>query len=84
MSRGPVQVHAVKKGYLRFQEADVIFAKITPCMENGNTAPALGGAGRLCGRLDRIPCPAALVRGYEISLVLDAAPRIPAGVRIAT
>jgi len=29
----------VAKGYVRFQEGDVIFAKITPCMENGKAAP---------------------------------------------
>jgi type I restriction enzyme, S subunit len=34
-------VDAVRKGYVRFREADVIFAKITPCMENGKTAPVL-------------------------------------------
>lgn len=28
----------VKKGYTNFTENDVIFAKITPCMENGKTA----------------------------------------------
>ena len=33
----------VKKGYTAFQEGDVLFAKITPCMENGKMAvvPAL-------------------------------------------
>jgi type I restriction enzyme S subunit len=36
---------AVRKGYVRFQEDDVIFAKITPCMENGKIAPVLGIAG---------------------------------------
>src|SRR5579863_1349191 len=30
----------VKKGYTVFQENDVIFAKITPCMENGKAAVA--------------------------------------------
>lgn len=29
----------VAKGYVRFAEGDVIFAKITPCMENGKIAP---------------------------------------------
>lgn len=29
----------VAKGYVRFAEGDVIFAKITPCMENGKVAP---------------------------------------------
>jgi type I restriction enzyme S subunit len=28
----------VKKGYTNFNEGDVIFAKITPCMENGKSA----------------------------------------------
>lgn len=30
----------VKKGYTHFADGDVIFAKITPCMENGNCAVA--------------------------------------------
>jgi len=33
---------AVRKGYVRFREGDVIFAKITPCMENGKIAPVCG------------------------------------------
>ncbi len=40
----------VKKGYKRFSDGDVLFAKITPCMENGKIAIARGltnGAG--CG-----------------------------------
>ncbi|MED4800596.1 restriction endonuclease subunit S [Bacillus atrophaeus] len=32
----------VKKGYTYFEENDVLFAKITPCMENGNTVIANG------------------------------------------
>lgn len=32
----------VKKGYTPFQDGDVIFAKITPCMENGKYALAAG------------------------------------------
>lgn len=31
----------VKKGYTVFQEGDILFAKITPCMENGKGAIAL-------------------------------------------
>lgn len=30
----------VRKGYTRFSEGDVLFAKITPCMENGKVAIA--------------------------------------------
>ncbi len=36
------QLADVKKGYTYFKEADVIFAKITPCMENGKSAIARG------------------------------------------
>ncbi len=32
----------VQKGYTRFSEGDVLFAKITPCMENGKIAVAKG------------------------------------------
>ncbi len=32
----------VKKGYTSFQEKDILFAKITPCMENGKIAIAEG------------------------------------------
>lgn len=32
----------VSPGYTRFKEGDVLFAKITPCMENGKGAVALG------------------------------------------
>jgi type I restriction enzyme S subunit len=28
----------VQKGYTQFREGDVLFAKITPCMENGKVA----------------------------------------------
>ncbi|MCC6888442.1 MAG: hypothetical protein IT536_07920 [Hyphomicrobiales bacterium] len=32
-------VAQLMKGYTRFQTGDVLFAKITPCMENGKSAP---------------------------------------------
>lgn len=32
------QFSALKKGYTAFREGDVLFAKITPCMENGKMA----------------------------------------------
>lgn len=35
----------VKKGYTAFREHDVLFAKITPCMENGKAALAQGLTG---------------------------------------
>ncbi len=40
----------VKMGFTRFQEGDVLFAKITPCMENGKGAIAFGLEGGIgCG-----------------------------------
>ena len=42
------KIKDVKKGYVYFQEGDVLFAKITPCMENGKGAIAenlLNGIG---------------------------------------
>ncbi len=38
---------AVKKGYTHFKNDDVLFAKITPCMENGKAAIASNLAGGL-------------------------------------
>lgn len=35
----------VKKGFTHFQERDVLFAKITPCMQNGKAAIASGLIG---------------------------------------
>ena len=35
-------LHEVRKGYTYFSEGDVLFAKITPCMENGKMAVARG------------------------------------------
>src|SRR5256885_705591 len=40
----------VRKGFTHFGEGDVLFAKITPCMENGKGAVARGLQNRLgCG-----------------------------------
>lgn len=40
----------VRKGYTHFAEDDVLFAKITPCMENGKAAIAKNLHGRIgCG-----------------------------------
>ena len=36
------QLNEVKKGFTYFRENDVLFAKITPCMENGKGAVAKG------------------------------------------
>ena len=58
----------VKKGYTRFLEGDVLFAKITPCMENGKVAIARGlrngvGAGSTEFHVVR-PLLAEFSRGY--------------------
>ena len=37
-----VSFKSVKAGFTRFQDGDVLFAKITPCMENGKGALASG------------------------------------------
>lgn len=43
-------LEAVWKGYTHFQDGDVIFAKITPCMENGKAAVAVNLTnGLACG-----------------------------------
>lgn len=34
------EYHEVKKGFTYFQDGDILFAKITPCMENGKGAVA--------------------------------------------
>jgi len=34
--------HTLRKGYTPFKENDILFAKITPCMENGKIAVATG------------------------------------------
>lgn len=40
-------ISEVKKGYTFFKEDDVLFAKITPCMENGKSAIARGLKNRI-------------------------------------
>jgi len=48
VSPEPRPISEVWKGYKRFQDGDVIFARITPCMENGKAAIAknlLNGIG---------------------------------------
>lgn len=36
------QLASVRSGYTAFQEGDILFAKITPCMENGKGTHAVG------------------------------------------
>ena len=39
---GDRKVAEVRKGYTPFRDGDVIFAKVTPCMENGKAAVLKG------------------------------------------
>lgn len=55
---------AVRKGYTYFAEGDVIFAKITPCMENGKCAIARG----LCNKIGFGSTEFHVVRAREKSL----------------
>jgi type I restriction enzyme S subunit len=41
------KLHEVRKGYTAFQEEDILFAKITPCMENGKSAVAQSLSSKL-------------------------------------
>ena len=41
-SLGDRKVAEVRKGYTPFRDGDVIFAKVTPCMENGKAAVLKG------------------------------------------
>jgi len=43
----PRRVGEVERGYTPFRDGDVLFAKITPCMENGKCAIATGLIGGL-------------------------------------
>jgi len=60
-------VAKVKKGYTSFQENDVLFAKITPCMENGKIAIAkdlLNGVGYGSTEFHVLRCSDELDPGY--------------------
>jgi type I restriction enzyme S subunit len=43
-----VPLKEVSSGYTKFKDGDVIFAKITPCMENGNCAIVTGLTHNIC------------------------------------
>ena len=43
----------VRKGYTHFADGDVIFAKITPCMENGKAASVRGMTNGLACAIGR-------------------------------
>lgn len=64
----------VKKGYTPFQNGDIIFAKITPCMENGKTAVLSGlinGIGFGSTEFHVIRLPINLPRKYLFYFLLQ-------------
>jgi len=64
----------IKKGYTRFQERDVLFAKITPSMENGKCALAENlenGCGAGTTELHVIRCGDRLLPKFALHFVLQ-------------
>jgi len=62
----------VRKGFTNFQEGDVVFAKITPCMENGKSAvvgPLVNGIGYGTTEFYVLRCSSALLNRYVYHLV---------------
>ena len=66
------------RSYTRFAEGDVLFAKITPCMENGKFAVARGlrnGLGVGSTEFHVIRCPQGLEAKYVFYLLLQQSTR---------
>ena len=64
----------VSKGYTRFSEGDVLFAKITPCMENGKIAIAKGltnGSGCRSTEFHVLRTLRGVAREFLMSLLLQ-------------
>jgi len=67
-----------RRSYTRFAEGDVLFAKITPCMENGKFALAKGlknGAGVGSTEFHVIRCPSGLHTKYILYFLLQESVR---------
>ncbi|MFH1929150.1 MAG: restriction endonuclease subunit S [Chloroflexota bacterium] len=65
----------VRKGYTSFEEGDILFAKITPCMENGKVAIARGlqsGIGFGSTEFHVIRLPKSLPRGFFFLFLIQA------------
>lgn len=68
----------VSRGYTRFEEGDIVFAKITPSMENGKIAIAIGLAGgRAVGSTEyHVLRPSSLLSGrYLLHFLLQYSTR---------
>ncbi|MBS4065754.1 MAG: restriction endonuclease subunit S [Chitinophagaceae bacterium] len=66
------QIKEVKKGFTYFKEDDVLFAKITPCMENGKAAIARGllnGIGFGTTEFHVIRCGSKIIPEYIYSII---------------
>lgn len=68
--------HEVKKAYTHFENGDVIFAKVTPCFENGKAAlvsglPNSAGAGSSEFHVLR-PASSDISAGYLLALIKSA------------
>ena len=68
--------HEVKKAYTHFENGDVIFAKVTPCFENGKAAIASGlpnGAGAGSSEFHVLrPADSAISAGYLLATIKSA------------
>ena len=65
-------VSEIKKGFIQVQENDVLFAKITPCMENGKSTIARGlinGYGYSTTELFNLRCTEKVVPEFVLTLI---------------
>lgn len=67
----------VRKGFTAFREGDVLFAKITPCMENGKAAIRTGSIQRPGVRFNRIPRAEAPRRHGRVRVVFHTSGIVP-------
>lgn len=69
-----VEYKKVKKGYTKFQNNDVLFAKITPCMENGKSCVVhdlIQGAGFGSTEFHVLRCHAGMLPEYVFYFVVQ-------------
>ncbi len=71
-----VEYKKVKKGYTKFQNNDVLFAKITPCMENGKSCVVrdlIQGVGFGSTEFHVLRCHAGMLPEYVFYFVVQKA-----------
>ena len=59
------KIFQVKNGFTYFKNGDVLFAKITPCMENGKGAVAIGLKNNIRIWINRISCAKTKEKCYK-------------------